>query len=257
MKMSVNIGGLDYAVDLAAPHAIAIPVRFGEGQVSAFGAPPAQKETYAAGDFTGNVARGGSCNCETYTITPHCNGTHTECVGHITAEAVYIDEVLRDSFMPATLVSVTAEAQGEDLVITRAALERALGDAGDFLEALVVRTLPNDAGKASRVYEGAMPPYFSADAMQYITDLEVQHLLVDMPSVDRLDDGGRLANHRIFWGVAPGETAVAEPSNKTITELIYAPDDIPDGAYLLNLQVAAFKSDAAPSRPILYQVRVQ
>lgn len=43
--------------------------------------------------------------------------------------------------------------------------------------------------------------YFSQDAMCYINALEVKHLLVDLPSVDRENDGGRLAAHRIFWNL--------------------------------------------------------
>jgi hypothetical protein len=33
--------------------------------------------------------------------------------------------------------------------------------------------------------------------------------------------------------------------------MIYVADEIEDGAYLLNLQIAAFAADAAPSRPLL------
>jgi len=36
-----------------------------------------------------------------------------------------------------------------------------------------------------------------------------------------------------------------------MTELINVPDDVPDGRYLLNLQIAPFEADAAPSRPVL------
>lgn len=255
MKMTLEIAGKNYAAELSAPLAIAIPVRFDEAQLSAFGAPPAKREIYEADGFVGSVSQGGSCNCGTYTITPHCNGTHTECVGHITAASITIDDILQDNHLPATLVSVTPKPQGDDLVITREALEALLDSAPEeFLTALVVRTLPNDADKVSRSYGAEMPPYFNAEALEYIAASGVQHLLVDMPSVDRLDDGGKLANHRIFWGMAAGETETDEPSRNTITELVYVPDAIPDGAYLLNLQVAAFKSDAAPSRPVLYKV---
>jgi hypothetical protein len=34
--------------------------------------------------------------------------------------------------------------------------------------------------------------------------------------------------------------------------MIYAPDDAPDGLYALSLQIAAWLSDAAPSRPVLW-----
>lgn len=263
MKIAMTVAGRVYAADLSRPHDIAIPVRFDDVQLSAFGAPPAQMKAYEAGTFVGAVARGGSCNCETYTITPHCNGTHTECVGHITGRRVAVKDVLRDSLLAATVVTVIPGAPSEhyepppqagDVMITRAALEAALAGAGrGFMEALVIRTAPNGIDKRTRDYGVAMPAYLSHDAMAFIAGLPVRHLLVDMPSVDRLDDGGRLGNHRIFWDVAPHDKDAA-PSPKTITELVYVPDDVKDGAYLLNLQVAAFDADAAPSRPVLYEV---
>jgi hypothetical protein len=40
----------------------------------------------------------------------------------------------------------------------------------------------------------------------------------------------------------------------TITELAFVPDDVKDGLYLLNLQVAPFDNDAAPSRPLLFRL---
>ncbi|MGR9108050.1 MAG: cyclase family protein, partial [Gammaproteobacteria bacterium] len=85
---------------------------------------------------------------------------------------------------------------------------------------------------------------------------EVRHLLVDLPSIDRLDDGGHLSNHRIFWELPEKGPALngRNLSDKTITELIFAPDEIADGYYLLNLQIAPLVSDAAPSRPVIFAV---
>lgn len=256
MKIIAEIGGRRFAVNLQRAQDIAIAVRFDDVQLSVFGVGPARHQVVRAGDYVGSVAQGGSCNCETYTITPHCNGTHTECVGHITGERLAVTDMLRDSLLPATLVTVRPVLSGEnyvpapqsgDVMITRESLQRALADADDaFLAALVVRTLPNGADKVARDYNQAMPAYFSHDAMAYIVERGVRHLLVDTPSVDRLADEGRLGNHRLFWDSAR--------SPKTITELVYAPDDVRDGRYVLNLQVAPFRADAAPSRPLLYEV---
>ena len=82
----------------------------------------------------------------------------------------------------------------------------------------------------------------------------IKHLLVDLPSIDRLVDGGKLANHRIFWNVPEGEFEVGPETRveSTITELAYIPEAVSDGEYLLNLQIAPFESDAAPSRPVLF-----
>ena len=75
-------------------------------------------------------------------------------------------------------------------------------------------------------------------------------MLLDLPSVDKEIDGGVLAFHHAFWNV-PNHP----DSSRTITELIYVPNELSDGAYLLELQVSNFENDAAPSRPILYPIK--
>jgi hypothetical protein len=197
----------------------------------------------------------GSCNFERVTFIPHCNGTHTECVGHITKQRISVRDCLKDVLMSALLVSVHPTAVGDDLVIGDGALNNAGVRVNASADALIVRTLPNDDGKLSRVYDdNNVPPYFTTDAMDFIVAGGFKHLLVDLPSIDRLYDEGKLINHRIFWNVEPGsfETSAATRVNSTITELIYVPDAVKDGEYLLNLQIAPFESDASPSRPVLF-----
>ncbi len=241
MRMSVTIAAKEYKVDLKSPMDISIPVSFGQKQLSAFGGAPATKETYTAGRFIGDVRCGGSCNCETYRFSPHLNGTHTECVGHITKKRIFVHAVAKESLIPAILLTVEPE---EDALITRGMLNKLDKNVG-FLDGLVIRTLPNEKNKTTRNYNKIPSPYFSAEAMRYIAKLGVRHLLVDFASVDRMDDV-KLVNHRVFWA--------KNPLKKTITELVYVPDKVADGRYLLNLQVAAFDGDAAPSRPVLYRV---
>jgi hypothetical protein len=87
-------------------------------------------------------------------------------------------------------------------------------------------------------------------------EIGTQHLITDLPSLDRGDDTD-LTGHRIFWEAGPrgSESARAANCTRTVTELANIPRSISDGQYLLNLQVAAFAADAAPSRPVLYPVR--
>ncbi|HYD19019.1 MAG TPA: cyclase family protein [Patescibacteria group bacterium] len=264
-RVTVSLG--DYKADLDHPVDISIPVNFAPDQLSAFESRPARQYAYKVGQFIGDVRQGGSCNCEVYHFSPHLHGTHTECVGHITTARIRVQDVLRDTLMPATLVTVTPvpaatcrdsyapALRRNDMVITHEALKAALAHHDvNFLTALIVRTFPNDPGKLTRDYAQTPAPFFSNEAMEDIVALGVQHLLVDMPSLDRADDEGRLSNHRIFWEVGPGEKDAATPSGRTVTELIYIPDNVPNGSYVLNLQVSAFAGDAAPSRPVLYKV---
>ncbi len=99
-------------------------------------------------------------------------------------------------------------------------------------------------------YSDTNPPYFDLSVINVLNKFNVQHFLIDLPSVDRESDGGELAFHHAFWDV---------PSNpnleKTITELIYVAPSIEDGQYILELQVAPFENDASPSRPILYKLQ--
>lgn len=239
------------------PIDISIPLRFDGPQPNAYGVELASAKACEYGELVGDTRRGGSCNFERITLIPHCNGTHTECVGHITNERISVRDCLQDVMMSAVLVSVEAEvAVNGDLVISKASLENAKvvppADAGG--SALIVRTLPNDDSKLSNIYdENNIPPYFMAEAMQFIVECGFKHLLVDLPSIDKLFDEGKLLNHRIFWNVEPGSFELNPQSRvkSTITEMIYVPNDIADGEYLLNLQIAPFESDAAPSRPIL------
>ena len=142
----------------------------------------------------------------------------------------------------------------------RGALERAFAlcstSTSSWNEALVLRTLPNDTTKKGASYSGQNPAYLTREAMAWVREQGVEHLLVDLPSVDREEDDGELGNHHLFWGLAAGETdpEQAEGPWRTITEMIYVPEDVVDGTYLLSLQVPHFILDAAPSRPLLYPI---
>ena len=271
MEFNFKIGQVDFRFDQYAYYDISIPLHFDGPQPGAFGVEPATGDAYRSGAFVGSVSEGGSCNFEKVSMVPHCNGTHTECLGHITEVKFAIREQLRDALLPATLVSLQPssgkgekesyrpEIKTDDLVITRWALEKALKNLEvGFLKALVIRTLPNGAEKLSRDYLKSSAPYFTVEAMTYILELGVEHLLVDLPSIDRANDQGMLTNHHLFWEIEEGSHQADEntASSRTITELVYIGEEVKDGNYILNLQVAPFQSDAAPSRPVLFEVKM-
>ena len=232
---------------------LAIPLDPHGQQPNAYGVPDATASPYSGEGFTLDTRVGGSCNCDVIEFTPHCNGTHTESVGHITSERFPLTAVELPLFLTCSLVSVSP--QGRE--IGAEAMGRATAPlAPDALAALVVRTLPNDPSKRTRRWEDAATPYFTPDAVRVIRAGGVQHLLVDLPSLDPLYDGGKLAAHRVFWDVPPDsqELPAADARNRTVTEMVFVPDDMPDGRYLLTIQVPRLVSDAVPSRPILFHL---
>jgi len=263
--------GRRLVADLADPLPIAVPLDFDGPQPAFLAAPRASAEALRAGGFTGDTREGGSCNCEQLTLVPHRNGTHTECVGHLTDERISVPETLRGGLHLALLVSVSPlvlAAAGEttdpppgpgDRLVTATALAAA-SEAHVALspQALVVRTLPNSVERMSHRYVGPSPaPFLSREAAEWLVKLGVEHLVLDLPSADRADDHGRLTAHRTFFGLPPGSRRASEARrpHATITELAFIAPTIRDGWYLLDLQIPAFLSDAAPSRPILYPVR--
>jgi arylformamidase len=256
MILDTVIGGRAVAVDLSHPIDCALPLDFEAEQPQVFGLAAATRTPVRAGTFVGDTRRGGSCNCETITLNPHGNGTHTEGYGHISEARLSVMSTPPPPLLDAWVLSITPEplaTSGEsyggqssptDNVLTAAALRRGLQNV-EQVGALIVRTAAHDPERRRRNYDANPAPYPTADAMRFLRERGVQHLLLDTPSADRQEDGGRLTNHRIFW-------ADGDHGGRTITELIDVPDIVDDGPHLLNLQMPPLHLDAVPSRPLLF-----
>jgi arylformamidase len=243
----------DRAVELAMPLDFAAPV------VCAFGLPHPRAEAFEVEGFVGDRRRGGSANCEVLTLTPHGNGTHTENVGHIAHDRVAVADCAPEPLLMAILLEVELHRLGDlpdsygstclsdDLVISEAALSDALlrctpPDVTASALVLRIQSHPGFAGPAAD-HSGTNPPYFTDQAMRWVRTKGFDHLLVELPSVDRERDDGALSSHHIFFEDRP---------DRTITEMIQVPDALACGLYALSLRFPRLLTDAVPSRPILY-----
>ena len=135
MITTIQLNGREFAFDLEKPLDISIPLQFNGPQPNAYGVEPARSKPCEAGDVVGDTRQGGSVNFEQYTFIPHCNGTHTECVGHITDERISVRDCLRDVIVPAVLVSVEPERIGNDLVVSKSRLSQSLEQAITYVRA--------------------------------------------------------------------------------------------------------------------------
>lgn len=269
LEISFTLNGREYTSNLSGPLEISIPLDFYGSQPNTYDVEKASAKPYVSGEFIGDTRSGGGCNFEEYRLIPHCNGTHTECIGHISFERISIDKTLKDILIPSTLITVIPEKSDdtddtyipeknkEDLLITEKVLrEKIINHDKGFLDGLIIRTVPNSIDKMSRRYMSNQPPFFSIEAMKFISKLNVKHLILDLPSVDRTFDEGKLTAHHVYWNVPlEGHDVNADDhSLKTITEMAFVKDEIKDGEYLLNIQIPGFVSDASPSRLFLYEV---
>jgi len=244
----------NFKVDFSKPIDISITLTNTDENPIAWYIEKPEIEPVRFGDWIGKVSEGSSStNFNNIFFNPHGHGTHTECLGHITKEFYSINDTLKTFFFTAELVSVTPEIQDEDLVITKDQIEKALQ--GKSPEAIVIRTLPNLNEKLSKKYSNTNPPYLDENVAIFLRESGVKHLLIDLPSVDKEKDEGKLLAHKAFWNVKNVDILNEDARlDATITELIYANDEVLDGSYLLNLQIASFENDASPSKPVLYEI---
>lgn len=246
---------------LAAPVSLAAAIPLDGTSARWFDAPPAHSWPHRTGAFSGSVLTGASCNCRNLQLTPHGSGAHTECVGHLTADECHVIDVLPVGLLPALLIDVGAVAAPDcaesadhrlepgDWLITAAAIQAAWPAALPFApSALVVRTAANTP-----------PPYLTRECAQLLVARNILHLVVDLPSLDRLEDGGMLTAHRIFFGLGPRSAqarlpvaADARRPHATVTELALVPPQLAPGAGFLQIQAPALQGDAVPSRPLWF-----
>lgn len=242
-----------YQIDLSKPIDISIPLSNTDENPIAWYIEKPEIEPVKFGDWIGKVSEGSSTNFNNIFFNPHGHGTHTECLGHITRDFYSINQCLKQFFFSAELISITPEDINSDLVITKNQIERALNVKNP--EAIIIRTLPNSESKKHKNYSKTNPPYLSEEAAIYIREIGIKHLLIDLPSVDREEDEGKLLAHKAFWNVKDVNNLNDDALlNCTITEMIFVEDTIQDGSYILNLQIASFENDASPSKPILYKI---
>ena len=237
----------EFISDLSKGIDISIPLTSESAGPKCFNAPNFKIEPVISGNFIGEISAGSPVNFRNIIINPHGNGTHTECVGHITAEPYSINQCLTEFHFVAFLVTIMPEKMHErDYVITENVLRNKIGES-EQTPAIIVRTLPNTDEKLKKDYSGTNPAYFSEDAMLYLNNRDIVHLLTDLPSVDRAEDGGRLLAHKAFW-----DWPLIPNKKKTITEMVYIDNVVPDGLYLCNIQIASIESDASPSKIVIY-----
>lgn len=248
MIVRLTFGGKDFKADFGSPLDISLPIHNGNKNPNCYWADPVCFETISTHSFTGSVREGGSVNYQKLIITPHGNGTHTECYGHISSDPdATVNNNLKNFHFVAELITVFPEKMKGDDVILLKNIQSKIRYSNT--EAIIVRTLPNEKSKTTRQYSGTNPPYFDEAATTYLMERGIHHILTDLPSIDREVDGGRLLAHKAFWQFPQNIRHHA-----TITELVFVPDSIPDGLYLLNLQITSLEMDASPSKPVLYKL---
>ncbi|QXP72673.1 cyclase family protein [Tenacibaculum sp. AHE15PA] len=249
MIAEITYNSEKHRIDLSKPLDISISIDVLKENINAWYVGEPEIKPVKEGNWVGSVSKGADVNFNNISFNPHAHITHTECVGHITKQVHSVNKNLNKFFFLAEVITITPkELEHGDSVITKGQLHAILKN--KVREAVVIRTLPNSDKKTSTRYSNTNPPYLLEAAAAYLKEIGVKHLLIDLPSVDKEKDEGKLLAHNAFWN-----TANEIRFDATITEFIYVKESIKDGAYFLNLMIAPFENDATPSKPILYKIQ--
>ena len=255
MELSITKAHKNFQIDPTSAVCLAIPYDYQGSQPNFFDSPPGKAVPFQNDDFIGEVKNDKGCNVMIINQNIHSTGTHTECAGHILEKDIYIHDVLTPEFIRTELVSVTPKkwsqtnetyhcnVENDDWVITKKELSDKISHSTD---GLVLRTLPNNTEKLIRKYDASNTAFFTTEAIIYLEYLKIKHLVVDLPTIDRTNDGGSLGNHHLFFENEP-------PYKKTITEFAFIPNSVGEGPYFMLIEIPPMQLDAAPSRPFLFK----
>ncbi|MEQ9263072.1 MAG: cyclase family protein [Owenweeksia sp.] len=244
MQITLEHLGRKYRADLSKGIDLSSVLGDEKRELRAWYVPPVLKEPVQGDGWVGSVKKGSPVNFYDIRFNPHGNGTHTESYGHISEKQESINDQFTQFHTLAYLINITPEERSGDRLITLSDIRSRIKKWN--FESLILKTGNYPEGYD---FSNTNPAYLEPELVSFIKEMGVQHLLLDLPSVDRESDGGKVEAHKIFWDFpdAPREGC-------TITELIRVPEGTADGLYLLNLQIAPFHNDASPSRPVIFEV---
>ena len=240
----------DQAQSLALP-----PRSTDDERTEAFGLHSLQLAPARSGTWIGARAHGASVNAYDAHFSIHSAGTHTESAAHVSDLPLSIADVAPLELLCACILECAPTRIGNDHVITRERIEHAWQQTTAWpkafppLRAAIVRTRDPDETPHRR-WSNTHPPFFLPEALSFLVEQGIEHLICDLPSVDPEQDGGKLAAHRTFFALE--DEGHARTQRTTITELAWIPASIPSDLGLVRLDVLDWPTDASPSRPVFY-----
>ena len=226
-----------------------------------------------SGVFIGDVEQGGSCNVDILHLSPH-KLTHLQTETHIISEGTNISDLgLIEGFALVVDLSgwmglekdETLDSNGRKSTnsISVAQLQYAVDEAiGQVLSPeqrfnlLAIKTRLS-LDREDTDYTGRDPLHLEPEVAQFIHDYheivgnpgrQIQTLILDLPSIDREDDGGLLLAHRNYFGIKDGKS---QGEKRSLVEFAYL-RGLETGLYYCQIHPYPIQTNAIIVNPVFY-----
>ncbi|MFC2155259.1 cyclase family protein [Acidobacteriota bacterium] len=216
--------------------------------VNGFYLPRIESTTFQYKDqFVGDVQKGGSCNVDILRYVPH-GLTHIETSAHILSwdeRAVTLKDIPPQNLCGLVyLMDLTHLEAKPGQSIDRRDIEARIKKITLPITMLALKTraslLPQDTDFSGKDYL-----YLHPEAAQAIHDFKprLHCLILDLPSIDRENDGGQLLAHRYFFGLPRKAHQWVDKEKRTLVELAWF-SDLKEGYYYAVITPPSFQSNA-------------
>ncbi|MDH5404684.1 MAG: cyclase family protein [Candidatus Heimdallarchaeota archaeon] len=237
IRLKVQIGEETYT--LGSPISASREVQFNPTPKSsgAFYLPPFQISTFEVKNiFVGDILRGGSCNVTIHNYSPH-NLTHLETSLHIVDNGIPVSAIPNKHLNGILyLIDLTKTYDQDDECIKWDDISEQITNLHPSVTFIALKTYSSTLDQFHD-FSGEDPLFLDPFAAKMIHDLKnnkINGLILDLPSIDKETDGGKLLAHRNFLGLPREGIKSTVEEFRFIVELAYF-ENLQQGYYYLNI----------------------
>lgn len=228
LKISVSSGKELKTFNLSEPLSISRWISTSQ-QSNAFYLPEVISKPFSYKNaFIGDVLQGGSCNVDVLSFCPH-NLTHIECSSHVldqtVSESVSIAEIPKNHLQGLVYIIDLRPIVRDSKLILKEHLKNELAKINLPVTAIALKTSASDL-EQNFDFSGKDFLALSKEAAEEISnfsfqDTKITTLILDLPSTDSENDGGKLLAHRAFFEIPESGITFNDTKKKVIVELAH------------------------------------
>ena len=258
IHINIYFENTEISFQLGQPISVSRTIKFNKHS-SAFNLPHATSTPFNYKNvFIGDVLQGGSCNVDVLSFCPH-NLTHVETSDHIlnqTPAYASISTIPQHHLQGLLFaIDLRKKLDAKTKFIKPEHIKAELESVQYPINALALITHASDLS-ADFNFTGKDFLALHKDTLKLISDFsckgrKVTSLILDLPSTDPEDDGGKLLAHRSFFEIPETGIEFTDHKKKVIAELAYFTDVVQNYYYFI-MTPARIQSNAMVTDILFY-----